>query len=107
MIGKITNGLLGSGWDRAGNDDRDLLVVLGHPRAGPGKGEVNSWKVTAPRAGLGTTHGETLAAGSWERLQREGAFIFCPDQQEPERVPLACPSPAPPILPLCAVSQLS
>ena len=107
VIVKITNRLLGSGWDGAGNDGRDLLVVLQRPQAGPGKGEANSWTVTCPRAALGTTHGETLAAGSCERLQRKGALIFCPEQQEPEQVPLVCPGPAPPILPLYAVSQLS
>lgn len=42
MMGRITNKLLGSGWDKSGNDGRDLLVVLMHPQAGPGKGEANS-----------------------------------------------------------------
>lgn len=102
---KITNGLLGRGWDRTGKDGKDLLVALVHPQAGPGNGEANSRRIICPRAGLGTTHGETMEAG--RDCKGEEHLFSVPSSRNLSECPLACPSPAPPILPLYAVSQLS
>lgn len=107
VIRRITNRLLRNGWDGAGNEGLDLLVVLVHPQAGLRKDEGNAGRITCPRVDLSAICGKTLAVGSWERLQSKGTFIFCPNQQGPEKVPLVGPSPAPPILPPSAVSQLS